>query len=194
MSAVDSSNTHSLSDEPLEDLLLSLEAREESAELCVKTQVGDAQLHVDRGRLGVAVFGAQLGVDALVSLLSYREGSYTIRPTSPGTDNIDLLERMGTAIREKERKSTRLAASGNRRPLKLTSSLARTSGKLPPGLTAVELRSLAAIDGRTTILNMVRSSKDSAQETLQAFRCLVQLGLATEVPCISVSPTLSMGS
>lgn len=194
MSAVDSSNTHSLSDEPLEDLLLSLEAREESAELCVKTQVGDAQLHVDRGRLGVAVFGAQLGVDALVSLLSYREGSYTIRPTSPGSDNIDLLERMGNAIREKERKSTRLAASGNRRAFKLTSSLARTSSKLPPGLTAVELRSLAAIDGRTSILNMVRSSKDSAPETLQAFRCLVQLGLATEVPCISVSPTLSMGS
>lgn len=194
MSAVDSSNTHLLSDEPLEDLLLSLEAREESAELCVKTQVGDAQLHVDRGRLGVAVFGAQLGVDALVSLLSYREGSYTIRPTSPGSDNINLLERMGNAIREKERKSTRLAASGNRRAFKLTSSLARTSGKLPPGLTAVELRSLAAIDGRTTILNMVRNSKDPATETLQAFRCLVQLGLATEVPCISVSPTLSMGS
>ena len=191
---MESSKIHSLAEEPLEDLLLCLEAREDSVKLSVKTPVGDAQIHVDRGRLGVAVFGAQLGVEAFKSLLSYRDGTYTILRVPP--EECDLREhaQLGAIIREKERNSTRLAASGSRPPLRVAASLSRTSEKLPSGLTPTELRSLAAIDGRTTVLNMVRRSKDLPEDALAALRELIRRGLAVEVKAISVSPTLSMGS
>lgn len=191
---MESPRTHSLSEEPLEDLLLAMEAKGESAELRVKTSIGDAQLHIDRGRMSLAAFGAQLGADAVTSLLSYREGTYQVDYVPEGAGPTEHLESIGRLLRDKERKSTRTAASAQRKSHRVFSALARTSAQLPSGLSSAELRCLAAVDGRTTVLNIVRTSKDSSLEALAAIHALFELGLVTEVQAVSASPTLTMGS
>lgn len=189
-----SSNTHLISEEPLEELLLSLEAREESVVLSVSTRMGEAQIRLDRGRLALAIFGNQLGETALSSLLLHREGSYRIERASPEPGNLDELPQLGPLVRERQRKATQAAGTGRTPALRMFGTLTRTPKQLPTGLSAVELRTLSAVDGRTSSLNIVRTSRDSAPETLNALREIIRLGLVADGGTASISPTLTMGS
>ena len=189
-----SSNHHSISEEPLAELLLCLEAREESVALSIWTRMGEAQVRLDRGRLALAVFGNQLGEAALGSLLLHREGSYAIESTSPEPGNVDELPQIGPLVRERQRRMTQAAGSGRTPSLGLFSTLMRTPKQLPSGLSPIELRALSAVDGRTNSLNIVRNSRDSAPDTLKALRETIRLGLVVDGGTVSMSPTLTMGT
>ncbi len=191
---MESSKIFSLSEDPLEELLLAYEAREDSVKLAIKTTVGEGQLHIDRGRLGLAVFGAQLGVDAFKSLLSYKEGTYTVLRVEPEEcDPREHLE-LNAIIREKERSSTRLSASGQRPSLRVSSPLIRTSKPLPTGLAAAELRALAGVNGQLTVLQILRKSSDHPEAVLPALRELLRRGLVSEGVATSSNPTRPMAA
>lgn len=195
---VTSSSTHSLLEEPLEDLLLALEAREESAELRVQTGVGPASVSVAAGRLSGAAFGPWVGPEAVKHLLSHRDGTYLLDVSTqgggPGASEVRSLPQFHDIIREKGTKSTRIGASSQRPSMRVQSVLVRTAKALPSGLSAVELRALASVDGRSSVLGMIRTLRDPAAESLQAFRRLLSVGLVSEGATASYSPTLSMGT
>ncbi len=72
------SQLHKLEEEPLDDLLLSLEAKQVSAELRIESNLGVGRISVVEGKLQGAEFGDQLGAKAVEYLLALTEGGYEL--------------------------------------------------------------------------------------------------------------------
>jgi len=189
-----SSNSHSIFDEPLADLLLCLEAREDCALIRTQCNGLEGLVQIEHGRLARAVFGTQADEIALNALLLQREGTYSVEITRPSTQNYSDLRLIGTLVRNQLRKATRSTGSGKGAALHLFSTLARTGRQLPSGLSPVALRTLANVDGHISSLKIVQSSTDPANATLHALRQMLNLGLIEDRGTVSVSPTLVMGS
>lgn len=189
-----SAERHQILDEPLDDLLLALEARRASAVVHIETPEGQGEFSISHGVLRTAVFGEVQGQAAVAGALSARVGSYRLqliadKPSFSGTlfqpggvrSGDGSPPSSGLNLRSVVEKSIR----SSRSPLMLQRmEVTGTPAESKPG--SLRARVIEALRVPSTGLDLMQRLPDPATSVLRVLRDLLDTGV---VRFVSIAPS-----